>query len=198
MNEYNSELIEVHGELVRGVPLFEPLDASEVADHLRVGDDPSVLALISDYLIVARESVENEVQTSLSQRTAILYLDDFPCWEVELRLPPIQSVTSVVYLDTDGSSQTLSSTLYRVDTTGRPGRLTPIYGQLWPETYETTRAVTITFVAGYTEAALVPACAKQAMRFLTKMMFDSGGGLCEDSLEAVRRLLDPIRWEGYQ
>lgn len=188
---------DVFSEQVRGVPTFEPLDASDVADHIRAGDDASVRNLINDYLLVAREWVENEVQISLGQRTWTLYLDCFPCWEIELRLPPVQSVTSIAYLDTDNTSQTLSASLYRVDTDGKPGRIVPVYGQIWPYTYPTTKAVTITATVGYTSAGLVPACAKQAMRILTKMMYDGGGGMCESELDAVRRILDPIRWEGY-
>lgn len=188
---------DVHSELVRGLPTFEPLDPRETADHLRAGDDASIVQLISDYLQVAREWVENDVRVSLGQRTVTLYLDEFPDWDVEIRLPPLQSVASVVYLDDAGSSTTLSGSLYRVDATSRPGRITPAYGQTWPCTYQVTKAITITATVGYTDATLVPACAKQAMRILAKMMFDGGGLLCEDGIESVRRILDPLRWEGY-
>lgn len=192
-----SKFVDVPREMVRGVPTFEPLDARETADHIRAGDDAAVISLINDYLLVAREWVENEVQVSLGQRTVTLYLDWFPSWEIEIRLPPLQSVTSIVYLDTSGTSTTLSSTLYRVDTVHRPGRIEPAYSQIWPVTYPVNKAITITATVGYTSADLVPACAKQAMRILAKMMFDSGGGMCDDGLDAVRRILDPIRWEGY-
>lgn len=189
---------DVRSELTKGSPTFEPLDPRETADHIRAGDDSAVVQLVADYLLVAREWVESEIHTSLSQRTITLYLDEFPTWEIEVRLPPLQSVSSIVYLDSGGTSTTLSSTLYRVDTTGFPGRITPAYAQIWPFTYPVTRAVTITATVGYTSADLVPNCAKQAMRILAKMMFDSGGILCEDGLTAVRRILDPLRWGAYQ
>lgn len=187
----------LNSELLRVPPTFEPLDARETADHLRAGDDAAVVGLISDYLLAARLWVESYLQSSLGQRTITLYLDEFPCWEIDIRLPPLQSISSIVYLDTTGSSTTLSASLYRVDTTSRPGRITPAYGEIWPCTYCVTRAITITAVVGYTDASLVPSCAKQAMRILTKMMFDGGGMLCEDGLEAVRSMLGPLRWEGY-
>jgi len=190
--------LDVHNVIVRGAPDFEPLDPSDVVDHIRAGDSPEVISMIADYLTAAREWVENEIQVSLCQRTVTLYLDCFPCWEVEWRFPPLQSIASIVYLDYSGASQTLSASLYRVDATGKPGRITPTYGELWPCTYPVTKAITITGTAGYADAASVPASAKQAIRVLTKMMFDGGGVLCDDALESVRRMLDPMRWEGYR
>lgn len=197
MSRTAESFLNLHSEVVKGTPTFEPLDPSEVADHVRAGSDPAMISMIADYLLVSREWVENEVKTSLGQRTLTLYLDEFPCWEIEVRFPPLQSVTSIVYLDTDGSSQTLSASLYRVDTTGKPGRITPAYGEIWPNAQCVTRAVTVTATVGYTSAELVPACAKQAMRILTKIMLDNGGIICEDGLDSVRRILDPIRWGGY-
>lgn len=183
-------------ELVLSAPTFEPLDPRETADHIRAGDDAATVQLVSDYLLAAREWVESEVSVALTTRTATLYLDYFPSWAVEIRMPPLQSVTSVVYLDTSGTSTTLSSSLYRVDATSRPGRIEPAYAHFWPVTYAVNKAITITATVGYTSADLVPNCAKQAMRILVKMMFDGGGILCEDGLNAVRRMLGPIRWEG--
>jgi uncharacterized phiE125 gp8 family phage protein len=194
---YTQSFYDVHSELVKGVPAFEVLDPNETADHIRAGDDARVIALVADYLDVALEWVENEVKLSLPQRTLTLYLDEFPCSEIEVRFPPLQSVASIVYLDTAGDSTTLSASDYRVDTTGKPARITPAYGLLWPSTYCVTRAVTITATVGYTDATLVPACAKQAMRILVKSMWENGGAMCEGELEAVRRILDPIRWGGY-
>lgn len=192
----DDHFLDVKTKVVLGSPSFEPLDAHETADHLRAGDDSETIGLISDYLLAAREWVENEIQTSLGQRTLTLYMDEFPR-EIEIRMPPLQSVTSIVYLDSSGTSQTLSSSLYRVDTTSKPGRIEPAYGELWPYTYNVIKAITVTCVVGYTGPALVPACAKQAMRILAKMMFDGGGMLCADGLDSVRRILDPLRWSGY-
>lgn len=189
---------DIHSELdLSAAPSFEPLDPGETADHIRAGSDAAITSMVDDYLKVAREWVESEVKTCLGQRTIVLYLDRFPTCEIEVRFPPVQSITSIVYLDTSGSSTTLSASDYRVDTTNKPARITPAYGLLWPSTYCVTRAVTITAVAGYTSADLVPSCAKQAMRVLVGMMFNNSGMLCEDGLYSVRRILDPIRWGGY-
>lgn len=177
-------------------PTFEPLNASDTADHIRASNDSATVALIEDYLRAAREWIEGEVNVALCQRTAYLYLDMFPQWAIEIRVPPLQSVTSIVYLDAAGDSQTLSSSLYRVDAVHKPGRIEPAYQQIWPVTYPVNKAVTVTAVIGYANTDSVPACAKQAMRFMAKMMLDTGGAMCDDGLMAAKRMLDPLRWEG--
>src|SRR3990167_7420015 len=68
---------------------------------------------------------------------------------IELPLPPLRSVTSITYVDQDGTTQTLSSTLYTVDSSSEPARITPAYGEVWPSTRDQVNAVTVRFVAGY-------------------------------------------------
>lgn len=78
-------------------------------------------------------------------------LGSYALW---LPLPPLQSVSSVAYTDTDGSAQTLASSKYDVVKRGdRPGYLVPAYGESWPSTRDEPSAVRVTFVAGYGESA---------------------------------------------
>lgn len=176
-------------------PAEEPLSVEELASHLRV-DGPDESRLLGEYIAAARGWVENEINVSLGQRTIILYLDYFPeDGPVEVRFPPLQSVTSIVYLDGSGTSQTLSSTLYRVDAVSRPGRIEPAYGEVWPETYEGIKTITITAVVGYSTTASVPQCAKQAIRLYAGAMYQNREPT-EVEYDAMRRILDPLRWEG--
>ena len=52
---------------------------------------------------------------------------------VELR-PPLQSVTTVTYVDPSGTTQTLASNRYVVDVNNEPGRMAPSVGSVWPVT----------------------------------------------------------------
>lgn len=174
-------------------PAIEPLSPGEIVEHARANEDEATV--IADYISAARAWVENQVNLALGQRTVTLYMDEFPSWDVELRFPPLNSVTSIVYLDSSGTSTTLSTSLYRVDTTSRPPRITPAYGQFWPVTYSVSNAVTITASVGYTTTASVPQAAKQAIRYLAAMMYENREPTDED-LRIVNRILDPIRWEG--
>lgn len=170
----------------------EPVDLADVLLHARV-DGLEESESCAAYITSARIWVENELDTALAQRSVTLTLDEFPDDEIEFRFPPLNSITSIVYLDSSGASTTLSTSLYRVDTAGRPPRITPAYGQLWPYTYPVTSAITITASVGYSSAASVPVCAKQAIYYLAALMFKNREPSPED-LSIVRRILDPLRW----
>lgn len=192
----SSTFLNIKSTLVKGPAEFEPVLSTELLLPLMIDDTPENQSIIAGYIPVAREWIEHEVSSSIVQRTTTVYLDDFPCGDIEIRLPPVQSITSITYLDGSGVSQTLSTSLYRVDLTSKPGRISPEYGQVWPVTYCVNKAVTITAVTGPTSASGVPHVARQAMRILVKSMFDNGGTICDDVRNSVRMMLDSIRWEG--
>jgi uncharacterized phiE125 gp8 family phage protein len=88
-------------------------DAKDVLDFgtTTADDDRRIMALIP----AAIAAVEVDAQRAIANQTWILRMDEFPCDEIELRKPPVNAVSSVVYLDTDGSSTTLSTDDYQVD-----------------------------------------------------------------------------------
>lgn len=121
-----------------------------------------------------------------------LVLDAFPAGEIRLPLPPLQSVTSVTYTDTDGASQTLDAGQYTVDTAN--ARIVPVSS--WPSTKAVPAAVVIRYVCGYGAAAAVPASIKAAILLLTGDLFENREAQGEKVLsvnETVRRLLLPYR-----
>lgn len=100
-------------------------------------------------------------------------LDGKTGYEIFLPKPPLQSVTSIKYIDTDGAQQTLDPSLYIVDTASEPGRLTPAYGQTWPTIREQANAVEIVFVCGYGLAAAVPAGIKRWMQIRVDTLYNN-------------------------
>lgn len=166
-------------------PTFEPLSLDEAKQHLRV-DTSDEDALIQNYVRTSRRYLEWKYNRAFITQTLTISLDTFgqpgwwppaavyyapsylpsPVWGiVELR-PPLQSVTLVTYVDFAGVTQTLASSKYVVDTFSEPGRMAPAVGQIWPVSGPVPGAVKITFVSGYTTAALVPDDMKEAMRLL--------------------------------
>ena len=143
-----------------------PITLQEAKDHLRVdsADDDS---LIEALIAVAVDRVDGRTGTlgrALITQTWDLVCDLFPWWEIPVPLPPLQSVTSIQYIATDGTLTTLSSSLYKVDTVSEPGRITPAYAQVWPATRDEINAVTVRFVAGYgATAQSVPTPIRQAL-----------------------------------
>ena len=126
--------------------------------------------LVALFIKAARQHAETYLHRKLITQTLDLHLDAFPCWEI--CLPPLQSVTSITYYDTDGMLQTLAADQYFVDTTTESARITPSYGNVWPIARWRYNAVTVRFVAGYGVAADVPDCIKHWMMLRIKTMWD--------------------------
>lgn len=102
-------------------------------------------------------------------------LDRFPvCGPLRVPLAPLQSVTSITYLDTTGASQTLDASVYRVTIAGQElARVTLAYGQVWPVVYPVAGAITIRFVAGYGAAAsAIPAPLRLALTMLAAHWYE--------------------------
>ena len=162
-------------------PVAEPLTLREAKLHLRVDVDDEN-DLINDLIAAARQTCEQITHRAFITQTWDLNLDGFPWgWSNVVQTPalgadgaiwvplaPLQSVTSVTYVDTAGVTQTWSSTLYSVDAPAgehaRPGRITPAYAQYYPIVRTVPNAVTVRFVAGYGAADDVPAGIKAAMK----------------------------------
>jgi len=163
-------------------PASEPVSLTTAKAHCRVQttlDDAYITALIS----AARERVELETGRQLVTASWKMTLDCLPPdllharaysyqpWSLDrlaVALPraPLQSVTSITYLDTAGVLQTLDPSLYQVDANMHPGRVMPAWGQIWPIARYQSGAVRIDYVAGYGVAASVPKSLVQAILML--------------------------------
>lgn len=186
------------GLIRTAAPETEPVTAAEAKLHCRIdgSDDDSLVAAL---ITAAREHVEEVTERALIEQTWRLTLAAFPCGRLLLPRPRLIAVSSIVYLDTDGASQTLDSSLYRVDATSEPGSVEPAYGTSWPDTYAVSGAVTVTFTAGYgTEVSAVPQAIKQAVLLLVGAWYENREGIITGTIVAktplaVEALLGPYR-----
>jgi len=126
--------------------------------------------LLSMLIQAARQHAETHLKRAIITQTVELHLDAFPCWTI--KLPPLQTVSSIKYYDTNGTLQTLAADQYLVDTTSIPARITPAPNLVWPVTQWRTNAVVVQFVAGYGAASAVPACIKNWMLIRIKTLWD--------------------------
>lgn len=183
--------------LVRTVaPSVEPVTAQEALDHLRL-DAVTEYNLIEALVTAAREHVEQVTARALITQTWQLTLDAFPT-VIRPPRPRLQSASSLQYVDTNGTTQTLATSEYRVDTQQEPGRITEAFGQFWPSTRDVTGAVTLTYVAGYGDAPSdVPQPIKQAMLLLIGSWYEQRQSTADrEQVEhpfAVNSLLWPYR-----
>jgi uncharacterized phiE125 gp8 family phage protein len=158
----------------------EPISLEEARAHLRIEafgsplehpDDAYVTALIS----VARSWCEQYTQRALATQTIELVADDF-MKSLALPFAPIQSVSSVEYIDTDGATQTLATSVYALDEYANEIKLK--YNQQYPATQAINNAVTVTYIAGYTngespDSYPLPASIKAAMLLIIGHLYEN-------------------------
>jgi len=138
-------------------PTETPVDLATAKAHVRVIGTAQD-TLITVYLKAATGNLDGKdgiLGRALVTQTWEYSLDAFPSEAIKIPLPPLQSITSIKYLDSAGVEQTLSSARYLVDTSGEPGWVV-VDSAGWPETYDSANAVKIRFVAGYGAATEVP------------------------------------------
>jgi uncharacterized phiE125 gp8 family phage protein len=169
--------------------------------------------------VAARQLLETQTRRQLVTATWKLSLDRFPgCNEwcnhagehvccsssqerwhrsrgIELPVPPLQSVTSITYVDSNGDTQTLATDQYQVDALSTPGRVLPAYGVSWPTTRCQANAVNITFVAGYGLAAAVPATAKHAIKLLLSHWYENRESSVKNDQMALPMGFDALVWQ---
>jgi uncharacterized phiE125 gp8 family phage protein len=160
--------------LVSG-PTSEPLTLSEVKAHCRV-DVTDHDGLLAGYILAAREWVEGYTWRKFVTQTWDCNADRFG-WCLELPTGPLQSVTSISYVDTAGSVQTVPASDYLVDTKSQVPRITPAYGKVWPVPRFQMNAVTVRAVFGYSTANPMPEPLRQAMLLLVGHMFEHREGV---------------------
>lgn len=170
-------------------PAQEPVLVADAKAHCRVQtglDD----AYLGGLIAAARQRVELETGRQLVTASWRLTLDTFPPdllrdrhlrdrpWDLDrdaVALPraPLQSVTSVTYLDTAGVLQTLDPSRYLVDAAMHPGRVMPAWGTIWPVARYQSGSVRVDYVAGYGDPTAVPAPLRQAVLMLVAHWYDA-------------------------
>jgi uncharacterized phiE125 gp8 family phage protein len=169
-------------------PAVTPVSEVAVWDHLRVslnqyGIEPPDKAHILTLIDAATSRLDGRdgiLGRCLVPQTWDMTVDRFPhCREIALRLPPIISVVSVSYVDSDGATQVMSDSDYALsaDTAWRP-RLLLAYDASWPTARDQCDAVTIRMLCGYDsgnspqDAAGVPQSIKAALMLLISDLYE--------------------------
>jgi len=178
-------------------PASEPVTLAEAKAHLRVGgttDDTYINTLIT----AARQWAEMHMGRICITQTITEKWDWFPVGCVmDLRWVPVQSFTSVGYLDSNGDTQTWDASKYAVDTIAQPCRIAPKYGETYPQTRAQINAVTLSYVAGYASAGDVPTPIKQAILLMVGEMYEQRETSVKQLPTSVEYLLQPFRIEGF-
>lgn len=153
-------------------PAIEPITIAEAREHLRV-DTEGTDTLLQTAIKTARAYVETLTKRALITRTLDVKFNCFALG-MEIPRPPLQSVTSIKYLDLQGVEQTLDASIYRVVLNGHePARIELAYNQSWPSVRGIQEQITVRIVTGFgDDRANVPEEFKQAIKFHMQMQFD--------------------------
>lgn len=175
-------------------PAVEPVSLADLKTRLRVTasqfDDE-----LTDLIESARKQVEYDAHIKLITQTVVLTLDHFPYSPVlEIRQLPVQSITSVQYVDDNQTTQTLSSAKYTTDLQSKPCRVVLKETEDWEDTEpQYPQAVTVTFQAGYGDDAFAtPVEARLAIVEWCRMHW----GKCDGDATKYRNLVNTLAWSG--
>lgn len=159
-------------------PAAEPVTLTEAKAHLRVTgtDDDTILAV---YIKAARVRAEMFTRRAFVTQTLRLRLGVFPGERfIELPRPPLASVTSLKYYDSDNVQQTVDAASltegYEVVTDELVGKLVLRDGASWPSpVYARADAIEVIFVAGYGAYTAVPETLRLAVLHLVAHYYEN-------------------------
>jgi uncharacterized phiE125 gp8 family phage protein len=141
-------------------PTFDPVMLAEAKAQCRITSSEED-GLIAGYLLAARHYCEDYTGRVFATQTWEMKVDggwptvfDRPTVSPRRRIvlpnPPAQSVTSITYIDTNGTLQTLATNQYAFSKGDIFGFIEPAYGVSWPAVRNQLETVTVRYVAGYT------------------------------------------------
>lgn len=153
--------------------LQEPVTLAEAKHQCGIADGVSYHdQKLLDSISAARETVESDtglVCYTGSHTWKFTYFPEDRWFELPLR--PVSSITSITYVDSAGTSQTLDSSNYALDAYTVIPTVKLAYAASWPATRGDINGITVTFVAGYADALAIPKMVKQACLFLVNHWF---------------------------
>ena len=142
-------------------PALEPVTVDEAKRQCKADDFTDDDLLIQAYITAARELAEHRTGRLFVTQTVEVVLSEFPSINIALPVSPVQSVSSIKYIDVNGNEQTVPAEYYTLDTYGLVPSIEPEYGVVWPAVRAGTNAVKVRVVAGYGAPTAVPLSVKQ-------------------------------------
>lgn len=166
-----------YGITITSAPPIEPISLSEIKVYLKI-DHTDEDSLLTDLIRSARIEIETLTRRHFIERTVAQTHDCFPSGDkLELKKAPVQSITSVAYVDVSGTNQTFSADNYRLVT----DRIRPFIrlknGVSWPSVeLSNDVAVTLTYLTGYGSASSsVPENVRRALRIAIAFAYENRG-----------------------
>lgn len=172
----------------------EPVTVAEVKLNARVAHSVED-TLIAQWIKAARKLAEDYQHRSYVTQTYRMTYDNAPPFCFDFPRPPLISVQSVKFFDTDDVETTYPASQYFIDLNSEVGRLALNHGEVWPTTtLRPINAVIIDFTTGYgPTAAAVPDSVKNAIYLYCTYMYENREGEDGTVPKAFFDLLRPDR-----
>lgn len=171
------------------LPATLVVSLSEVKAWLKIDSDDEDTLLSS---LIASATAECEAYSGLSfiTRSRTVSLTSFNGRDLILPYGPVTAITSIAYMDSDDVPGTIDSSDYTLDTKSKLAKIR--ITESWPHTNRILNNVTVTYVAGYANAAAVPEIAKTAIKKRIAFHYERRGDESAESSDWMD-LLDTIK-----
>jgi uncharacterized phiE125 gp8 family phage protein len=181
-------------------PAVEPVTLDEMKAQVRQ-DFSNDDVFLSSCIVAARAFVENFTRRRLITQVVEFRRDGLG-GVIRLPVAPIQSVTSITYLDSANTEQVLATDLWRVRKSVDPWQIIPAHLVTWPTVLPDLDTVGITMTVGYGDAGSdVPADIRAALKSMAAHFYENREGVIVGTSAAemplaVRDLLMPhVLWD---
>lgn len=148
-------------------PVAEPVTMAEAKAHCAI-EDSSRDTELAIYIAAARSHVESYCGIMLASRTVVVKCDSFDDFAA-FPIVPLASVSGITYVDPQGATQTLSTSVYEVRSDGLTASIALKANQSWPALQNGSRVAVTASVGGAT-----PDAVKYAMLLWIGQSVDSG------------------------
>jgi uncharacterized phiE125 gp8 family phage protein len=160
-----------------------------ISDPDTIEDD-----LVEEFITSAREYAEQYTNRAIGTQKWKLVMDEFPDNDyIRIQFPPLQSVESVVYIDYEGTTATMSASQsegYIVDTSKEPGGLFLAYANAWPTTTLLPyNGVIINFTCGYTSTTVPKKIKNSILKMVGLLYRYRDSGIPKEELNSINHLL---------
>ena len=185
----------------------EPISLNDARLHIKANASTAEDALITAWIKSARAAAEHYTGLALVRRKIDGVLDVFPCdgEAIRLPMPQVESVTSIKYVDADGTLQTLSTAAYTLS----PYDKRTVYlnfGYSWPVTRCQREAVQVRFLCGLDHSNGAPAgftmppAVRAALLLMIGWLYEHRGDEMDpDDIQppAAKALLNTVKQWGF-
>lgn len=155
---------------------------------LKVDSDTTEDTLITALVHSAVNDFESYCNRAVRSQTIEMKFDSFD-GIIQLMRSPAASISSISYKDADGVSQTLSNTVYELDTWSLPNRVVLKYGQEWPAATD----VKVTYTAGYALVADIPEGIKTVLKVIIRDYYKNRDNPNRRWTTMVERMMEHYR-----